>query len=95
MTWLCRSSRADQTVQTEQTNGVGLEWHLLERGMPIFVIPAFVGMTGFKQVVSGSALFYADVMAPKPLGLRFLYVAPILFVLSVIVLMTVSAAAAG
>ncbi len=51
--------------------------------MPIFVIPAFVGMAGFKQVAFGSALFYANVMAPEPLGLRFLYVAPILFVLSV------------
>jgi hypothetical protein len=83
MTWLCRSSRVDQTGQTEQTNGVGLEWHLLERGMPIFVIPAFVGMTGFKQVAFGSALFYANVMAPEPLGLRFLSVASILFALSV------------
>jgi SSS family solute:Na+ symporter len=43
-------------------------------------------------LLGGAALFYANVMAPEPLGLHFLYVAPILFVLSAVVLVSVSAA---
>jgi solute:Na+ symporter, SSS family len=42
----------------------------------------------------GAALFYANVLAPQTLGLHFLLVAPVLFVLSAVVLIAVSAATA-
>ena len=45
-------------------------------------------------LLGGAALFYANVLAPTPLGLHFLYVAPLLFVLSAVVLVGVSAASA-
>lgn len=45
-------------------------------------------------LLGGAALFYANVLAPTPLGLHFLYVAPILFLLSSVVLIVVSAMSA-
>ena len=45
-------------------------------------------------LVGGAALFWANVLSPQPLGLHFLLVAPILFVLSAIVLIAVSAVTA-
>ena len=41
-------------------------------------------------VVGGGALFWTNVVAAEPLGLHFLLVAPLLFVLCVVVLVTVS-----
>jgi solute:Na+ symporter, SSS family len=45
-------------------------------------------------LLGGAILFYLNVLAPKTLGLHFLLVAPILFVLSALVLIAVSAATA-
>lgn len=45
-------------------------------------------------LIGGAALFWANVLSPQPLGLHFLLVAPILFALSAVVLVAVSAATA-
>ena len=46
-------------------------------------------------LLGGAALFYANVLAPTPLDLDFLYVAPLLFAVSAIVLVALVAVSAA